>query len=87
MINTFNASDKVRFTSIFPAKRNKLRVLEYITVNHLMKSKKLHTDECYVCIISLICSVLVLILALMSWPWLEAMALVMMVVALLTSEG
>ena len=33
-----------------------------------MKSKKLHTDECYVCIISLICSVLAF-LALMSWPW------------------
>ena len=32
-----------------------------------MKAKKLHTDECYFCIISFIRSVLAL--ALMSWPW------------------
>jgi len=36
-----------------------------------MKAKKLHTDECYVCIISFIHSILdsTLALALMPWPW------------------
>jgi len=36
-----------------------------------MKAKKLHTDECYICIISFIHSILdsTLALALMPWPW------------------
>jgi len=43
-----------------------------------MKAKKLHTDECYICIISLIRSVLALTFG-------EVMALALMVLALLTS--
>jgi len=34
-----------------------------------MKANKLHTEECYVCIISFIRCALALTLALMSWPW------------------
>jgi len=55
-----------------------------------MKAKKLHTNECYVCIINIIRSVLTLALRPCSWLALgyEAltMALVLMVLAL-TSKG
>ena len=56
-------------TSIFPAKRNKFPVIVTSVSlrtdsSNLMKAKKLHTDECYVCIMSFIRSVLALTLAL-----------------------
>ena len=70
-------------TSIFPAKRNEFPVIVTSVSlrtdsSNLMKAKKSHIDECYVCIISFIRSVLALTLAFMPWPWpwsYEALAL------------